>query len=417
MNRQKVQALSDLNRQKVQALSDLNRQKQDLSDSNRQTMEAADIEVQRQRAIAFEDWEELYFWDDAMVRLEARMKVKEEEYIGAKVKVVTEFRVAQVEKIGAKEVEEPQIDKVEVEVAAAKDDFWQGGRALDPGEVDQSDTKGVLEVGTEVELQVPAFEVEEPRIYKVERESLDTKGVLEVGAEVELQVPEFEVEEPRIYKVGRELLDTKDELVCRAAKDDFLQGGGAFDPGEGDCEIGAKGKVVTEFRVAQVKVEEIDVMQGGGARDQGDGDREIGIKEVEELLIGKVEVGGANKDEVVRSGGLDPGEDCVKSVEVKQVDVEVKQDLNGKLRGKFEETRAIKDDPGFRVIKNERQVDVEDVLGFCAAEDDSEFGAIKDEIEYCAAKDAEFELQRFASERLRFVTAGCRALGYNSEYG
>ena len=307
------------------------------------------------------------------------MKVKEEEYIGAKVKVVTEFRVAQVEKIGAKEVEEPQIDKVEVEVAAAKDDFWQGGRALDPGEVDQSDTKGVLEVGTEVELQVPAFEVEEPRIYKVERESLDTKGVLEVGAEVELQVPEFEVEEPRIYKVGRELLDTKDELVCRAAKDDFLQ--------------------------------------GGGARDQGDGDREIGIKEVEELLIGKVEVGGANKDEVVRSGGLDPGEDCVKSVEVKQVDVEVKQDLNGKLRGKFEETRAIKDDPGFRVIKNERQVDVEDVLGFCAAEDDSEFGAIKDEIEYCAAKDAEFELQRFASERLRFVTAGCRALCTNSEYG
>ena len=86
-------------------------------------MEAADIEVQRQRAIAIEDWEELYFWDDAMVRLEARMKVKEEEYIGAKVKVVTEFRVAQVEKIGAKEVEEPQIDKVEVEVAAAKDDF------------------------------------------------------------------------------------------------------------------------------------------------------------------------------------------------------------------------------------------------------------------------------------------------------
>ena len=70
-----------------------------------------------------------------------------------------------------------------------------------------------------------------------------------------------------------------------------------------------------------------------------------------------------------------------------------------------------------RLIKNERQVDVEDVLGFCAAEDDSEFGAIKDEIEYCAAKDAEFELQRFASERLRFVTAGCRALGYNSEYG
>ena len=376
---ERQQVLSDLNRQRVQALSDLNRQKQVLSDSNRQTMEAADIEVQRQRAIAFEDWEELYFWDDAMVRLEARMKVKEEEYIGAKVKVVTELRVAQVEKIGAKEVEEPQIDKVEVEVAAAKDDFWQGGRALDPGEVDQSDTKGVLEVGTEVELQVPAFEVEEPRIYKVERESLDTKGVLEVGAEVELQVPEFEVEEPRIYKVGRELLDTKDELVCRAAKDDFLQGGGAFDPGEGDCEIG--------------------------------------IKEVEELLIGKVEVGGANKDEVVRSGGLDPGEDCVKSVEVKQVDVEVKQDLNGKLRGKFEETRAIKDDPGFRVIKNERQVDVEDVLGFCAAEDDSEFGAIKDEIEYCAAKDAEFELQRFASERLRFVTAGCRALGYNSEYG
>ena len=389
-------------------------------------MEAATIEGLRQRAIAIEDWEELDFWDDAMDQLEARMKVKEEENIGAKVKVVTELRVAQVEKIGAKEVEEPRIVKVEVEVAAtkvelecgaARDDVLQGGGAIDPGEGDQSDTKGVLEVGTEVELQVPAFEVEEPRIYKVERELLDTKGVLEVGTEVELQVPEYEVEEPRIYKVGRELLDTKDELVCRAAKDDFLQGGGAFDPGEGDCEIGAKGKVVTEFRVAQVKVEEIDVMQGGGARDQGDGDREIGIKEVEELLIGKVEVRGASKDEVISSGGLDPGEDCVKSVEVKQVDVEVKQDLNGKLRGKFEETRAIKDDPGFRVIKNERQVDVEDVLGFCAAEDDSEFGAIKDEIEYCAAKDAEFELQRFEYERRRFVKAGCRALGTNSEYG
>ena len=127
-------------------------------------------------------------------------------------------------------------------------------------------------------------------------------------------------------------------------------------------------------------VEKIDVMQGGGARDPGDGDRQIGIKEVEELLIGKVEVGGANKDEVVRSGGLDPGEDCV--------------------------------------IKKEKQVDVEDVLGFCAAEDDSEFGAIKDEIEYCTAKDAEFELQRFEYEPRRFVTAGCRrALCTNSEYG
>ena len=323
--------------------------------------------------------------------------------------------------IGAKvKVEKIDVYKVRAEEFANLEVLRAG--QLDPGEV-----RGSWKEVPWLNVEVQQFGVEEPRIDKDgleyrdiqdELEFLDTKGVLEVGAEVELQVPEFEVEEPRIYKVGRELLDTKDELVCRAAKDDFLQGGGAFDPGEGDCEIGAKGKVVTEFRVAQVKVEEIDVMQGGGARDQGDGDREIGIKEVEELLIGKVEVGGANKDEVVRSGGLDPGEDCVKSVEVKQVDVEVKQDLNGKLRGKFEETRAIKDDPGFRVIKNERQVDVEDVLGFCAAEDDSEFGAIKDEIEYCAAKDAEFELQRFEYEPRRFVTAGCRrALCTNSEYG
>ena len=57
----------------------------------------------------------------------------------------------------------------------------------------------MLEVGAEVELQVPEFEVEEPRIYKVERELLDTKDVLEVSAArkelQELRIPESKHEE------------------------------------------------------------------------------------------------------------------------------------------------------------------------------------------------------------------------------
>ena len=95
-----------------------------------------------------------------------------------------------------KEVEEPRIDKVEVEVVAsyvelecgaAKDDLLQGGGALEPGEGDQS--------------------------------------------------------------------DAKDELVCHAAKDDFWQDGGALDPGEGDCEIGAKVEV-EKIDVYKVRAEE-----------------------------------------------------------------------------------------------------------------------------------------------------------------
>ena len=284
-------------------------------------MEAAAIEGLRQRAIAIEDWEELDSWDEAMDELEARMKVKEEENIGAKVKVVTEFRVAQVEKI----------------------DVMQGGGARDPGDGDR-----------------------------------------EIGAK--------EVEEPRIDKVEVEVAASKVELECGAARDDVLQGGGAIDPGEGD-----QSDANDELECGAAKD---DFWQGGGAREPGEGDREIGVKVVREVCAKKVELGFAAKDvlkefcipksnyevefasrsKVFSSGGLDPGEDAANSVD-------------------------------------EKQVDVEDVLGFCAAEDDPEFGATKDEIQYCDAKDAEFELQRFANERLRFVTAGCRALGTNSEYG
>ena len=226
---------------------------------------------------------------------------------------------------------------------------------------------------------------------------MEVKEMENVGAEQEEE--EFsaeedkEVEEPRVDKQGGGALepgegdqsDAKDELVCRAAKDDVLQGGGAIDPGEGD-QSDAK----DELECGAAKD---DFCQGGGAREPGEGDREISIKVVREVCVKKVELGFAAKDvlkefcipksnyevefasrsKVFSSGGLDPGEDAAKSVE-------------------------------------EKQVDVEDVLGFCAAEDDSEFGAIKDEIEYCAAKDAEFEL-------LRFVTTGCRAQDINSEYG
>ena len=84
---------------------------------------------------------------------------------------------------------------------------------------------------------------------------MEVKEVENVGAE---QEEDKEVEEPRIDEVEVEVA-ANDELEV-AAKDDFLQGGDALDPGEGDCEIGAKvkvevtcvGKVVTEIRVALV---------------------------------------------------------------------------------------------------------------------------------------------------------------------
>ena len=108
-----------------------------------------------------------------------------------------------------------------------------------------------------------------------------------VGAE---QEEDKEVEEPRIDKVEVVVAASKVELECGAAKDDVLLGGGALDPGEGDCEIGAKvkvevtciGKVVKEIRVAQVQVERIDVYK-------------VRVEEFSNL-------------EVLRDGQFDPGE-------------------------------------------------------------------------------------------------------------
>ena len=123
----------------------------------------------------------LGFWDAAMEELEARMEVMEEENVAA-------------EQEEDKEVEEPRIDQVEVEVAA-RDDVLQGGGAIEPGEGDQSDAKDELECGA------------------AKDDVLLGGGALDPGE--------------------GDQSDAKDELVCRAAKDDFLQGGGAFDPGEG----------------------------------------------------------------------------------------------------------------------------------------------------------------------------------------
>ena len=106
---------------------------------------------------------------------------------------------------------------------------------------------------------------------------MEVKEEENVAAE---QEEDKEVEEPRI------------DQVEVAARDDVLQGGGAIDPGEGDCEIGAKvkvevtcvGKVVTEIRVAQVQVERINVYK-------------VRVEEFANL-------------EVLRDGQLDPGEVC-----------------------------------------------------------------------------------------------------------
>ena len=135
----------------------------------------------------------LGFWDKAMNELEARMEVMEEENVAA-------------EQEEDKEVEEPRIDEVEVEVAAkddvmqggdqsdakdelevaAKDDFWQGGRALDPGEGDR-------EVGAKVkvevtcvgkvvtEIRVAQVQVERINVYKVRVEEFANLEVLRDG--------------------------------------------------------------------------------------------------------------------------------------------------------------------------------------------------------------------------------------------
>jgi len=126
-------------------------------------------------------------------------------------------------------------------------------------------------------------------------------GVVEQLAEEDKLVEEFgikEVEEP---------LSDKVEVEVAAARDDVLQGGGAIDPGEGDREIGAKvkvevtcvGEVVTEIRVAQVKVERIDVFK-------------VRAEEFANL-------------EVLRDGQLDPDEVRGNWKEVQWLDVEVQQ--------------------------------------------------------------------------------------------
>ena len=130
---------------------------------------------------------------------------------------------------------------------------------------------------------------------------------------------------------------------------------------------------------------------------QGDMLVEFGIKEVEEPRIDKLVVEeSANKVEL----------------EFFAAEVEVVETSAAKDGTQMVDNKSPGTDQAVKSVE-EKQVDVEDVLGFCAAEDDSEFGAIKDEIEYCAAKDAEFELQRFEYEPRRFVTAGCRGQSTN----
>ena len=98
----------------------------------------------------------------------------------------------------------------------------------------------------------------------------------------------------------------------------------------------------------------------------------------------KVVVQCINKDEVLLSGGLDPGEEAGLGMEVKQSRLKVKQHLAGMVCGKFE-------------VEEPR--------------------IAKDGLKFCATKDVEFEMQDVEFEVQRFVTAGCRAQGTNSEYG
>ena len=186
---------------------------------------------------------------------------------------------------------------------------------------------------------------------------MEVKEVENVGAE---QEEDKEVEEPRVDKQGGGALepgegdqsDAKAELECGAAKDDLLQGGGALDTGEGDCEIGAKvkvevtcvGKVVTEIRVGQGKVERIDVF-------------EVRVEEFADLEV------------------------------VQQFEVE--------------EPRIDKDGLEYRDTK-----------------DELEFSGAKKELQELRIPESNYEEElNVEFEPLRFVKAGCRALGTNSEYG
>ena len=152
-------------------------------------------------------------------------------------------------------------------------------------------------------------------------------------------------------------IDANDELECGAAKDDFWQGGGALDPGEGDCEIGAK-----------VKVEKIDVYK-------------VRAEEFANL-------------EVLRAGQLDPGEVRGSWKEVPWLNVEVQQ-------FGVEEPRIDKDGLEYRDIQ-----------------DELEFRDAKKELQELRIPESNHEEElNVEFEPLRFVKAGCRAQGTNSEYG
>ena len=100
--------------------------------------------------------------------------------------------------------------------------------------------------------------------------------------------------------------------------------------------------------------------------------------------IGEVVVEECNSKMLLRSGDLDPGEGAGLGMEVKQSRLKVKQHLAGMVCGKFE-------------VEEPR--------------------IAKDGLKFCATKDVEFEMQDVEFEVQRFVTAGCRAQGTNSEYG
>ena len=244
----------------------------------------------------------LGFWDKAMDELEAHMEVKEMENVGAE-QEEEEFSAEE-----DKEVEEPRIDQVEVEVAArddvlqgggaiepgegdqsdakdelecgaAKDDFWQGGRALDPGE-------GDCEIGAKdgsqmadneslesVEAAKVKVKVERIDVYNVRAEEFATLEVLRAGQldpgevrgnwkEAQWLVQQSEVEKPRIDKVEQEFFDAKDEVSIGAK---VLMGTNEVrDPGDGGGQRW-KWKDVRWLNV-EVKQELDDVWRGASLK-------------------------------------------------------------------------------------------------------------------------------------------------------
>ena len=280
--------------------------------------------------------------DDYQLALEARMHELEDC-----------MEVKEVENVGAeqeedKEVEEPRIDKVEVEVAANMIEVLLSG-GLDPGEGGQMDANDELECGA------------------AKDDVLLGGGALDPGE--------------------GDQIDANDELVCRAAKDDVLQGGGAIDPGEGD-----QSDANDELECGAAKD---DFWQGGGALDPGEGDCVIGAKvKVEKIDVYKVRAEEFANLEVLRAGQLDPGEVRGSWKEVPWLNVEVQQ-------FGVEEPRIDKDGLEYRDIQ-----------------DELEFRDAKKELQELRIPESNHEEElNVEFEPLRFVKAGCRALGTNSEYG